>query len=436
MSGPRAHGVRHVSIRVALAATILVAAAYTVIAFGVVTIVTQNLTMQIDQRLTGSLSHVPQQPIPGGGGFEPPPPDRPFGPATLVWTVKADGTVLAGRTDMPALPAEYRAVTTPRTVTIAGTDMRIAGAPAGGPSSGDYVVVGQTLDAVAEAQTTVIRAELIIGPILLLIVFLGAIAIGRRVAAPIERARQRQLEFTADASHELRTPLAVIEANTSLALTQARSADWYREAFVRVDGESRRMRRLVEDLLWLARFDAAQAPPDAEPVDLGILASVTADRFAAVAEHRHLTVAVRAADGIVVSAPPEWVDRLVGVLLDNACKYSPEGGTVETTVDLAAGRARLIVDDAGPGIPEGQRNLVFDRFHRATSAESGAGLGLAIADAIVRTTGGRWLIGTSPAGGARMSVSWPLVGQQGRHADRGIEAAPDRPAASPSDWSA
>ena len=407
MSAARPSEVHGLSIRVALAATGLVAVAYLAIAAAVVVIVTQNLTAQVDQRLTSSLSHVPHEPFPGGGGFEPPPPDRPFGPTTLVWTIKADGAVVAGSAVIPALPAEYQAVTSPRTVTIDGTEMRIAGAPAGGPQNGDYVVVGQTLDMVNEAQTTVIRAELIIGPILFVIVFLGSIAIGRRVAAPIERARQRQLEFTADASHELRTPLAVIEANTSLALAQDRSADWYRAAFVRVDGESQRMRRLVEDLLWLARFDAAQAPPSSEPVDLGILASRTADRFGAVAETRRLTIDVHAPEGLVLAAPPEWIDRLLGVLLDNACKYSPEGGTIGVEVAVSGGRTHLTVDDAGPGIAEADRQLIFDRFHRATSAESGAGLGLAIADAIVRAAGGRWQVGTSAAGGARMSVSWP-----------------------------
>ena len=417
MSGPQAGDVRRSSIRVAIATTILVAAGYTIISAAVVVIVTQNLTAQIDQRLQSTLAHVPQEPFPGGGGFQPPRPDRPFGPTLLNWTIKADGTVLTDSAN-PVLPVEYRTVTGPETVTIDGTDLRIAGAPAGGPGQGDYVVVAQTLDAVAEAQTTVLRAELIIGPVLLVVVFLGAIAIGRRVAAPIERARQRQLEFTADASHELRTPLAVIEANASLALAQDRSADWYRTAFVRVDGESKRMRRLVEDLLWLARFDAAQAPPAAEPVDLGILAERTADRFAAVAETRGLRLALKAGTGSEVAAPPDWIDRLVGVLLDTACKYSPDGGAVDVTVATSGGRARLTVDDAGPGIPEAERELIFDRFHRATDAEGGAGLGLAIADAIVRATGARWQVGSSPAGGARMSVSWPTAGGSAHRAGR------------------
>ena len=402
MSASRPQELRRTSIRVALAATGLVAVAYLLVAIAVVAIVTKDLTSQVDGRLADSLSHVPGQPFPGSGRFEPPPGNRPFGPVLLSWTVKADGTVIAGDTT-PALPAAYAAATVPQTVTIEGTEMRIAGAAAGA----DHVVLGQTLEAVSQAQSTVVLAEFVIGPILLLIVFLGAVAIGRRVAAPIERARQRQLALTADASNELRTPLAVIEAHTSLALAQDRTAPWYRTAFERVDRESKRMRRLLDDLLWLARFDATKAPPSAEPVDLGVLAAQTVDRFAAVAETRGLRLRVAAGgDGLVIGAPPEWLDHLVGVLLDNACKYSPEGGTVTVRVAAVSGRVSLVVDDAGPGIPEADRERIFDRFHRATDAQSGAGLGLAIADAIVRATGGRWQVGSSPAGGARMAVSW------------------------------
>jgi signal transduction histidine kinase len=95
------------------------------------------------------------------------------------------------------------------------------------------------------------------------------------------------------------------------------------------------------------------------------------------------------------------------VLLDNACKYSPDGGTVRVGVATDGGRVRLTVDDSGPGIAEDQRERIFDRFHRAIEGPAGAGLGLAIADAIVRATGGRWQVGRSPTNGARMAVSWP-----------------------------
>ena len=237
--------------------------------------------------------------------------------------------------------------------------------------------------------------------------FLGAVAIGRRVAAPIEASRQRQLDFTADASHELRTPLAVIEAHTSLALAHDRDVGWYRSAFGRVDHESKRMRRMLEDLLWLARFDASKRAPNTEPVDLAVMAAQTVDRFGAIAETRHLEIGLVAPpDGAVIAAPPEWLDRLLGVLLDNACKYAPEGGRVQVTVTADSSRVALIVDDSGPGIAETERTRIFDRFHRASDSQGGAGLGLAIADAIVRATGGRWKVANAPAGGARMGITW------------------------------
>jgi len=410
MTAVRPQEVRRQSIRVALTATSIVAIVYFIVAVAVVAIVGRNLTAQIDASLSDALHRSLSQPFPGGGGgggggggyFEPPDSNRPGGLPFLTWTIQPNGTVYAPPSN-PTLPAAYATVTDPQTATIGGIDMRIAGAAAGD----DHVVVAQNLDSVSQAQSTLILAELLIGPILLLVVFVGAVAIGRRVAAPIERASRRQLEFTADASHELRTPLSVIEAHTSLALAQERSGTWYRGAFERVDLESKRMRRLLDDLLWLARFDATSTPANVEPVDLGVLASQTADRFGVVAEARNLHLDVRVpADNLVINAPPEWLDRLLGVLLDNACKYSPEGGTVTVSVVPERTRIGLVVDDTGPGIPEDERARIFDRFHRASDQGSGAGLGLAIADAIVRATSGRWRVEAAPGGGARMAVSW------------------------------
>jgi signal transduction histidine kinase len=122
---------------------------------------------------------------------------------------------------------------------------------------------------------------------------------------------------------------------------------------------------------------------------------------------RSQKLSLHRADEVAVAAPAEWLDRLLGVLLDNACRYAPQGGSIEVRVEGTAGRARVRVDDSGPGIPEAESRRVFDRFHRASDRPGGAGLGLAIADAVVRATGGRWELGTSPLGGASMGVAWP-----------------------------
>src|SRR5260370_5624834 len=233
---------------------------------------------------------------------------------------------------------------------------------------------------------------------------------GGRVASAMEQPRRRQMDFTANASHELRTPLAVIEAQASLGVAEDCDAEWYQGAFTRVNEESQRMHHLVDELLWLARFEGMPRSSKAEPVDVGVMAEQAVDRFAAVAEARHQRLTIRVSgDSHVIAASPEWLDHLVGVLLDNACKYTPEHGSIDVRVAAEGNRVRLVVDDSGPGIPADKRAGIFDRFRRATDQPGGAGLGLAIADAVVHATNGRWDVGTPPAGGASMAVTWPRL---------------------------
>jgi signal transduction histidine kinase len=341
-------------------------------------------------------------------GYQGPPGGPRFDAPVLWWTFHPDGNYADSSAEAANinLPAPYNRIKDPQTITVSGVDLRVMG----GLTSDDWTVVGQSMNSVYQARGNLVQAELLIGPVLLLVVFLGALTIGRRVAAPIEQARQRQMDFTANASHELRTPLAVIQAQTSLALSQARDGDWYQRAFTRVNQESQRMRHLVDELLWLARFEAMPRSGRAEPVDVGVMAQQAVDRFGAVAEARHQRLSVRVSgDSHVIAASPEWLDHLVGVLLDNACKYTPEQGSIDVRVTAEGNRIRLVVDDSGPGIPVDQRAAIFDRFRRATDQPGGAGLGLAIADAVVRATNGRWDVSTSAAGGASMAVTWPRV---------------------------
>jgi signal transduction histidine kinase len=414
---------------VALVATAVVLAAYVVIAGAVMLIVNHNLVAAVDGRLSTYISDNvtgSEQP-PAPGAFRSPGPV--YQEPLLLWIVLPTGQVgqLVGHQLVPAngvggttmLPTSAQSATSPTTATLpSGDQIRVLGAANikltqsdGSVMTGTHVVVGQSIDYVAATQHNIVTAELLIGPVLLLAVFFGALVVGRRVAAPIELARQRQIELTADASHELRTPLSVIEAQTSLALERDRDTTWYRNAFQAVGVESKRMRRLVDDLLWLARFDSTEPTPTSEATDLGVLAEQAAQRFTAVAEARGLMLRVTVEPvSTMISAPPEWLDRLLGVLLDNACRYTPAGGTVDVTVGRRDGRVRLAVDDSGAGIPTDERRHIFDRFRRASDAPGGSGLGLAIAAAVVGASGGRWEVGTSSSGGASMAVSWtPLI---------------------------
>jgi signal transduction histidine kinase len=423
------------SLRIALISTGLVAVVYAIFAAAVVMFVTNNLTTQVDTRLATALASY-ERFVPrftanavgdtGQGGL---------GSPALAWLIFPSGEQYTTIGDQTQLPAADAGVTAPITTQVKGVDLRLVGKSVVTNVGPARLVVGYNFESVSQTRSSLIVTEAVAGVVLLLLVFFGTLVVGRRVGAPIELARQRQLEFTADASHELRTPLAVIEAQTSLALAQDRDPTWYRHAFERVGSESGRIRRLVDDLLWLARVDTPDGRPAAEPVEVGVLVQQAAERFAAIAESRDITLQVSVGLGpLAIMGSSTWLDRLLGVLLDNAFKYAPTGGTVGLSVGIEGNRVRLAVEDSGPGIPDDERPKIFDRFHRAVDEGYGSGLGLAIADAVVRHTHGRWEVSTSELGGARMVVSWPRVlggSRDQAEADPAVSWTVSGPAAAP-----
>jgi signal transduction histidine kinase len=414
MNARPAGGFHRIPVRVAAVTTAVVATLYVTVAIAVALIVGGNLVANIDSRLAHQLAAIQARPdalpVPAGGPVGDLDNDgdaRRFDAPLLVWMAGPGGATY--QSDATAsLPADLQTATGPATATIGGAEMRLVGGPLDTSSGTGWVTIAQTMAEATNARNTLIVAELLTAPALMLLVFVGALAIGRRVAGPIEQARLGQLAFTADASHELRTPLAVIEAESSLALGTMREATADTQTFERIHDETRHLRRLVDDLLWLARFDSAPAPPDPVPVDVGALATTTAERFRAICDQRGMSLATHVTGSLspIITAPPEWIARLLSVLLDNAVRHSPSGASVIVTVGGETGRVHLTVEDSGPGIPASQRARIFDRFHRASDTPGGAGLGLAIADAVVRSTAGHWEIGDAPEGGARMSVWW------------------------------
>ncbi len=425
--------------RVALFATALLLAVYVVSAAVSDLVVLDHLQANLDSRLSARLTELVAfaargrlgaertAPPAAGGGPAPPVSTEaelgvPFDPddaPVLGWWVTsgasaAGGRVLSLQPGAPALPEALAARNGPIDVTLAGLPFRIEGAAA----RGGRVVVGTSLAQLGTVRSTLVVIEGVLLPLVLLSFFAVAYAIGRRSALPVERARLAQVEFTADASHELRTPLSVIEAEVGLTLSAPRDAPSYRAALERVAGESRRLRAIVDDLLWLARLDARPAPAYQEVVDLAEVAHSVVERFGSLAHRRGLRLSATGRAGAFVQAPAELIERLVSVLVDNACRYCPAGGTVEVAAALLEGRPTITVDDSGPGVPVGERERIFDRFHRGRSSPEGAGLGLAIAERVVAATGGEWQLGTSPAGGARFRVSWPRVAHPARAGSR------------------
>ena len=403
------------SARVALVATLVVIVVYAAAVALLDLFVAHRLVGQVDRQLSARLDAARSLPPPKATEE----PDTSgstnyglgiYGEPIYVWEVRAGSRQPVTSAGTPRLqPGSWPSLRQGAlTRAVDGTDYRLMTTA----YRGGYLVAGESLVELAHVESVLVNSELVAGPVLAVAVFLASLLIGLRSAAPIETARRRQLEFTADASHELRTPLSVIEAELSLVRSPddptGFSAAHAAEALDRIAWESERLRRIVDDLLWLARFDSTPPPPGAESIDLTTIAELCAARFQPVAGARGIELAVvrLGDDPAMVDCPAEWMDRLAGVLVDNACKYAGRYGTVHVEVGRVGGQVVLAVEDSGPGIPDAERERLFDRFRRGTDRAGGHGLGLAIADSIVCSTGGRWKIGEAKAGGARIEVSW------------------------------
>ena len=249
-----------------------------------------------------------------------------------------------------------------------------------------------------------------------------------------EQVMQAQRDFVADASHELRTPLTSVLAN--LELLQASLARDHDEAPEDEDADtvdsalrsSRRMNRLVADLLLLARADAGRAAPRTD-CDLAALTRDAVEEVRPIAGDRELVLEARGP--VTVHGNPDELHRMVSNLLDNALRHTPPGSRIVVRVDGDDERAHLVVADDGPGLPDGLEQQVFERFVRGSGPADqapggGTGLGLAIVRAVALSHGGEVAAGSSDAGGARFEVSLPLAASFAPEAGR-VETVPQRP---------
>ena len=291
------------------------------------------------------------------------------------------------------------------------------------PVDGQVVVVGESLEDRDEAVESLGSLLLVGGPIALLLAALAGYAATAAALRPVERMRARaaaieatdpgarlpvpdthdeiarlgstlnamldrieaafarERTFVADASHELRTPLAILKAELELALGRGRSKEELTGALRSAAEETDRLVALAEDLLVIARSDQGRLPIRREELRAGELLERVRDRHAPDA-----TIAA-GADGLVVNADPLRLEQALGNLLDNARRHG--GPHIELAAEPRGDTVRLHVRDDGPGVPEAL--AAFERFTRGDSARGrgGAGLGLAIVDAVARAHGGR-----------------------------------------------
>ncbi|MFF5496938.1 sensor histidine kinase [Streptomyces aquilus] len=234
-----------------------------------------------------------------------------------------------------------------------------------------------------------------------------------RSLAVRSEAEQRLRRFVADASHELRTPLMSVRGYADLFQYAAANAPEERDKHLaRLRAEAARMGILLDDLLLLARLDAAEVETPLRPADTDLVTLVqdAADAFRAAHPDRPLTLA-DGPESVALRVDPHRIRQVLDNLLTNAAVHTPAGTPVRVTVSADAGQARVEVTDSGPGIPPADRERVFDRFYRVDKARSrdrgGSGLGLAVARSLVRAHGGTVQV-TSEPGRTVFTVSLPL----------------------------
>ncbi len=246
--------------------------------------------------------------------------------------------------------------------------------------------------------------------------------LGLRFNALLDRldgALTQQRQFLADAAHELRTPIARMRARVELAMLESREESRNtdsvrREALEALDDELRAVSHQVDELLQLARADAtADETPMLQHLFLDDLVADELPRWSPQAVRLAIDLDVDVIEETPVQGDPILLARLVGVLVENALRYTEAGGIVRLSVRQDAGTARLDVVDSGIGISQAERARIFDRFFRGEEARhkraDGSGLGLAIASWIVRLHGGRIEVGAVASGGTVFTVSLPLA---------------------------
>ena len=266
-----------------------------------------------------------------------------------------------------------------------------------------------------------------------------ALTAGLVVMALLQLHRENELsrlrvDFVSGVSHELRTPLAQIRMfSETLLLGRVRSETEQMRSLEIIDQEARRLTHLVENLLHFSRSERQIARLSPAPTALAILVRQTAEAFSPLAAARGVVLATELHDGLVAPVDADALRQMLLNLLDNAVKYGPQEQTITVGLRGSEGRARIWVDDQGPGIPAADRERIWDRFWRLErdrgSAVAGTGIGLSVVRELAGLHGGRAWAEDAPGRGARFVIELPLVPEaertpEGEHerADAGVTA--------------
>jgi two-component system phosphate regulon sensor histidine kinase PhoR len=234
----------------------------------------------------------------------------------------------------------------------------------------------------------------------------------------LHRLEAVRRDFVANVSHELKTPITALRGMLETILDDPEMPEPTRRKFLgRMEGQALRLSAIVSDLLTLSRLEAADTVVAPEPLDLRDVMLASLHAVAATADGRRIAVASELPETpVTIAGDAVALEQAVTNLLDNAVKYTPEGGQVRTSLRVADGHAVIEVADTGPGIPREHQDRVFERFYRVDKARSrelgGTGLGLSIVKHACRQHGGDVALASVPGHGSTFRIRLPL--QRGR----------------------
>lgn len=248
----------------------------------------------------------------------------------------------------------------------------------------------------------------------LIVVFVCSLFLADRALIPIRKSWDRQKNFVADASHELRSPLAVIQTNLELVLGNTdESVESQSKWLENIQTENKRMTKLVNDLLFLARADSNQQMMEKRFFELHRTIREVINIFEPIAARKKIKLEFETDSEIDFWGDEARIKQLAVILIDNAIKYTPSGGQVKLQLKSDDGHTEIIVSDTGEGIAQEHIGRIFERFYRVDKARSresgGTGLGLSIADWIVKEHRGIINVASIPGKGTSFKVILPKV---------------------------
>jgi heavy metal sensor kinase len=238
---------------------------------------------------------------------------------------------------------------------------------------------------------------------------LGAVING--LLSRLETAFKVMREFMADASHELRTPIAVIHAEADVTLSRERTIEEYRNSLMVIRNQSSHLKRIVGDMLVLARADAGQRPLHLREIYLDDLVDECCRAAQTLAAPAGVQLTLESDRDISFHGDEELLRRMTVNLLDNALHYTPAGGSVAVKLEALHSHIHLIIRDTGMGIPKDCQPRIFDRFYRVNSwrKDGGSGLGLSIVKLAAEAHCGTVEVESAPGYGSTFTVNLPLV---------------------------